>query len=269
MSSASKTLKLLSYFSATRPEIGLSQLCRLAKRDKATTHRHLQALEETGFVEQNPLTKRYRLGPVVLHLAQIREQTVPRKLAAETALSALANATGETAHVSVLSGNTVYPLAHVESSAHSTRAIIDLQTFPLHATASGLCTLAFGPAALLDVAKANMPVFTPMTLGTTDDLAQCVQSIQQTGFARSNGGFESDVRGLATPIFDHTGQFAGAVSVASVATRFSADLQQRIQQNLMIASRDISRDWGGTLPEHIENLWANSLTHAKALETAS
>lgn len=269
MSSATKTLKLLTYFTAARPEIGLSQLCRLAKRDKATTHRHLQALEETGFVEQNRLNKHYRLGPVVLHLAQIREQTVPRKLAAETALSSLANATGETAHVSVLSGSTVYPLAYAESSTHSTRAIIDLQTFPLHATASGLCALAFGPPELFDVAIANMQVFTPMTLSTIDDLKHSVHAIKQTGFARSNGGFESDVRGLATPIFDHTGLFAGAVSVASVATRFSTDLQHRIQQHLITASRDISRNWGGTIPDDIESLWANALTHPQALETAS
>ena len=79
MSSATKALKLLSYFSTARPEIGLSQLCRLAQRDKATTYRHLQSLEAVGFVEQNPMTRQYRLGPALMHLSQVREITVPRK----------------------------------------------------------------------------------------------------------------------------------------------------------------------------------------------
>ena len=104
MSSVTKTLALLAFFSPSRPEIGLSQLCRLAKRDKATTYRHLQALEEAGFVEQSALTKMYRLGPALLQLAQVREATVPRKMGAEAALAALSDATGETAHVTVLSG---------------------------------------------------------------------------------------------------------------------------------------------------------------------
>jgi len=108
MSSTSKTLALLAYFSPAQPEIGLSQLCRQAGRDKATTYRHLQALEDAGFVEQNPATKHYRLGPALLQLAQIREETVPRKAGAETVLDGLVDTTGETAHVSVLSGTTVY-----------------------------------------------------------------------------------------------------------------------------------------------------------------
>lgn len=269
MSSASKTLELLAYFSAARPEIGLSQLCRLARRDKATTYRHLQALEETGFIEQNLLSKRYRLGPTVLHLAEIREATVPRKLGAKAALSDLANATGETAHVSVLSGTTVYPLASLESSEHSTRAIVDLQTFPLHATASGFCALAFGPPNLIDVAKENMQIFTPTTVKTTEELRHTIQSVQHTGFACSNGGFEDDVQGIATPLFDQTGLFAGAVSVASVATRFTPDLERRIRQHLMTASRTITRNWGGTLPDFVEASWAKSLSPSHALEPAS
>jgi hypothetical protein len=90
MSSVIKALDLLSHFSASQPEIGLSQLCRIAKRDKATTYRHLQALEVTGFIEQNSATKHYRLGPAVLQLAEIREATVPRKSSAEDPLFDLA-----------------------------------------------------------------------------------------------------------------------------------------------------------------------------------
>ena len=55
MSSASKALELLSHFNTTRPEIGLSDMCRLAGRDKATTYRHLQVLEAAGFVEEHVL----------------------------------------------------------------------------------------------------------------------------------------------------------------------------------------------------------------------
>ena len=51
-----------------QPELGLSKLCRLANRDKATTYRHLKVLEDAGFLEQSPLSKQYRLGPALLIL---------------------------------------------------------------------------------------------------------------------------------------------------------------------------------------------------------
>jgi DNA-binding IclR family transcriptional regulator len=269
MSSVTKTLELLSHFSAARPEIGLSQLCRMAKRDKATTYRHLQSLEKAGFVERNPVTRHYRLGPIVLQLAQTREATVPRKAGVQEPLSNLANATGETSHVTVLSGTTVYELASCESPKHGTRAIIDIQTFPLHATASGLCALAFGPEALMDVAVANLQRFTAKTVSTTQSLAAAVDATRATGFGRAYRSFEDEVQGLSAPIFDQTGHFAGAVSVASVAARFTQDLELIIQEHLVIAAREITHNWGGTLPANIEAAWAKTLSHAHSLEITS
>lgn len=260
LSSATKTLELLAYFSTTRPEIGLSQLCKLAKRDKATTHRHLQALEKTGFVEKNPITKQYRLGPAVLQLAQTREATVPRKAGVQAPLFDLADATGETSHVTVLSGTTVYELMSCDSPKHGTRAIIDIQTFPLHATASGLCALAFGPEALIDVALNELQPFTRTTATTLEDLQAMVEAIRNTGFGRADRSFEDDVQGLSAPIFDQTGHFAGAVSVASVAARFTPDMERIIKTQLIITARQISNNWGGTVPTQIEAIWAKHFT---------
>lgn len=269
MSSATKALALLSYFSPALPEIGLSHMCRIAGRDKATTYRHLQALETVGFVEQNPITKHYRLGPALMHLAQLREATVPRKEAARAALAALADATGETAHATVLSGTTLYSLSSCESPHHGIRAVIDINVFPLHATASGICTLAFGPESLFDLALVDPERFTATTPTTPGDLSALVASARDSGFARANQTYEAEIQGISTPIFDHTGLFAGAVSVASVASRFSSDLEHTIKTELTIASREITHNWGGSLPARIEAAWAKSLSRSNALDTAS
>ncbi|SMX44681.1 IclR family transcriptional regulator [Octadecabacter ascidiaceicola] len=269
MSSVTKALDLLSHFSAARAEIGLSQLCRIAKRDKATTYRHLQALEVAGFVEQNPTSKQYRLGPAVLQLAQTREATVPRKASTERPLFDLTETTGETAHVTVLSGTKMFGLAVCDSPRHGTRAIIDIDVFPLHATASGLCALAFGPKGLMDVALADLTSFTTETATTPSALSNTVDAIRQTGFGRAMRSYETEIEGVSAPLFDQTGQFAGAVSVASVATRFTPALEHTIKEHLMIASRDITHNWGGTIPSHIEGLWAKSLTTPHALDSTS
>ncbi|WP_299081757.1 IclR family transcriptional regulator [uncultured Ruegeria sp.] len=269
MSSATKTLELLNHFTTDRPEIGLSQLCRLAGRDKATTYRHLQALEMAGFVEQNPLSKQYRLGPVVLHLAHVREATVPRKASARAALVALSDATGETAHVTVLSGKTLYALDDCESPRHGIRAVVDINVFPLHATASGICALAFGPDELFDFAVTKLEKFTDTTPSTADELSELISSARETGLGRGNQSFEVEILGLAAPVFDHTGLLAGAVSVASVASRFTSELEQVTKSELIVAAREISRNWGGTLPSHIEAAWANSLKQPHSMETTS
>lgn len=268
MSSVGKALELLMLFNDAQPEIGLSQICRLTGKDKATAYRYLQALENSGLVEQTPLTRSYRLGPAVLQLARIREMTVPRKSGAESTLRELADATGETAHVTVLSGMAVFALTSCESHRHSTRVIIDVQTFPLHATASGIAALSFGPEGLLDVAKDTLTVFTPNTATTMKSLRAAIDETRRSGFSRSNGGFESDTRSIAAPLFDQSGLFAGAVSVASVATRFTPESEKMIKTRLAAASRQISRNWGGTVPDELERAWQQSLTPSHELEAA-
>lgn len=268
MSSATKTLELLKHFTLTRPEIGLSDLCRLAGRDKATTYRYLQSLEDVGFVEQNATTKLYRLGPALLHLAQIREATVPRKAAAEPTLQRLADATGETAHVAVLSGTTVYALHAVESPKHSTRAVIDVTTLPLHATASGICALAFGPADLTAIAQKNLRQFTSETPVTKDQLWTALENTRDSGFASSLGTFESDVFSIAVPLYDQTGAFAGSVAVASVATRFTPELEAVIKAQLAQASQEITRAWGGSVPSKVATSWSETLLTSHGLEAA-
>lgn len=269
MSSASKALELLSYFSADRPRIGLSQLCRLAHRDKATTYRHLQALEVAGFVEQDPGTKQYRLGPALIQLAQVREETVPRKEGAQQALAALATETGETAHISILSGTTLYGLASCESPMHGARAVIDISTFPLHATASGIAALAFGPHTLMDVAVTNLAAFTDKTPSTPAALQAQVDAARDSGFGCGNQSFETEICGVSAPVFDQSGAFAASVAVASVASRFSPKLEHTIKTNLVKASHTITRNWGGRLPPKLEILWADYLSTPQLLDAAS
>ncbi|EBA02804.1 transcriptional regulator, IclR family protein [Rhodobacterales bacterium HTCC2150] len=260
MSSAAKTLELLSHFSTDRPQIGLTDFCRLAARDKATTYRHLQALESAGFIEQDAETKRYQLGPVVLQLAQVRESTVPRKQSAETALAALAKATGETAHASVLSGTTMYTLASCESLEHSTRAILDVQTLPLHATASGICAVAFGPDDLKVAATQNMEKFTSTTASSAQELSVAVDQARTDGFAYSNSSFEDEIYSISAPVFDLSGGYAGSVSVACVATRVTEVLKATIRQQLATASVEITRNWGGTVPIDLQKTWDRTLS---------
>lgn len=269
MSSASKALQLLSLFSKAQPEIGLSEMCKLAKRDKATTYRHLQILEAAGFVEQNSATKQYRLGPTLLQLGRMREATVPREVGARAAVNTLADKTGETAHVSVLSGTTLFALMSCESPKHSTRAIIDISTFPLHATASGFCALAFGPHALFDIACEDLSPYTKVTPTTPDKLQALIDVARDVGFARSEGQFEPEIHSLSAPLFDQSGGFAGAVSVASVATRFTPALERIILTELITASRDITKSWGGTIPLFVETAWAKSIASQPELETTS
>lgn len=269
MSVVVKAFELLHLFTADRPELGLSELHRLAGRDKATTFRHLAALESVGLLERNPATRAYRIGPAVIRLARLREAGMPRREVAAAALDRLAALTGETAHASALAGTTLLSLVVRESDLHSNRVVIRETELPLHATASGLAVLAFGPPALRAAALDRAERFTEATLVTAPALDAAIAAARAEGFSVSAQGFEAGVHGTAAPVFDETGTAAGAVAVAAPASRMTPALSRTIRQGLARAAREITEGWGGTVPAALETTWARQTALVPQIERTS
>jgi IclR family transcriptional regulator, KDG regulon repressor len=256
MSTVARAIDLLDLFSPQQGELGLSEIRRKTGRDKATCYRHLCALEAAGLLEQNPVTKRYRIGPAVLRWAAIREATVPRRASAEGPLRDLAEATGELAHLSLIDGTRLQMLAQVDAGQHSTRVVLEDIHLPFHATASGLATLAFATPEAQIAGTAALPRYTARTIGDPDTLQTKLDQIRAIGFGVSDQGYELGVHGIAVPIFEGPGQIAGAVAVASVVGRMTFDLEQQIKHGLIVSGRQITANWGGTIPASLDNIWS-------------
>jgi hypothetical protein len=60
--SVSRALDLLEAFPRYGPELGLSRIAGLLYLNKATAYRLLSTLEERGYVERLPESRKYRLG---------------------------------------------------------------------------------------------------------------------------------------------------------------------------------------------------------------
>lgn len=258
VSTVTKAVDLLNFFSAERAEIRLADFQRLTGRDKTTTYRHLSALESTGLLEQDATTRAYRIGPAVLRFSHIREVTVPRRAGVRTVLPGLAEVTGETAHASILQGNTLVTLADHSCGRHSARVVLDNAVLPFHATASGMSVLAYADEKLKQQAFAQIETFTDQTVIDPSELESLLQSIRVTGFSKIENSFEKGVIGIAVPLFDSSNHVAGSVAVASVASRVDDNLVQLIKRELVKAARSISTSWGGSIPNELDSVWSST-----------
>lgn len=259
MGSTTKALKLLDYFSASRPTIGLTQFAKLAGYDKATTHRRLSDLCAVGFVEQEAATRAYRLGPAILRLANVRECTFPTRESALPALQELSDATGETVHLSLIEGDSgLATVAHLMSHQYGMRAHIDeAEILPFHATASGLVCLAFSSSEFRQhILSQSLQASTEHTITDRAQIEERIEEVAISGFGRSDGGFESEVTGLSAPVFDAQGFCNGAVAVAAPSSRVSAASQAKTQTLLMVAATAITLAWGGEIPDHLRKIWS-------------
>lgn len=258
MGTTTKALQLLDYFTATEPSFGLSALARKSGIDKASVYRLLSELRAMGFVEQSVSTKQFRLGPALIRLANVREQTFPISAATQERLTLLVAHTKETAHVTQLQGLYLSPVNKVHSTYHSTHARIDpSQLLPLHATASGCSVLAFSDDDLLEkVMAANRPALTATTQTDADGLRAKVSAARASGFGYSFGEFEAETSSIAAPLFGADGACFGAVSVVCPAARMTDDLAHNIRHHLKPAALALTEVCGGQPPARLLRAWA-------------
>ncbi len=252
MGTTSKALSLLDFFSRKQPLIGLSALSRLSGLNKATTHRLLGELADFGMVEQVGAGRQYRLGPQFLRLAALREHNVPMRESASVLLETLANQTCETAHISLLHGQTLSTLSFAYGAGHGTFVHMeDAEILSLHATSSGLAVLAFSPADFVaSVLSHGLTAHTSQTQTNSEAIRAQLADIRSTGIAISVGGFEEDVYSHAAPVFNANATCIGAMAVAAPVSRMTPDLSQRIHGLLSESARHLTRQWGGFPPDN-------------------
>lgn len=254
MSTVGKAISLLELFTPKEPEIGLSDIARKSGLDKATARRLLVALAEHRLIEQEPLSRRYRLGAGLSRLARRRDAHLPFVRVAAPIVRELALETGETVHLSEFSAGALLTV-HVELSAKANRVSVDVgQILPLHGTASGIAFLAFSRPQTIEAHFGRpLTAFTQHTMTSRDAVMQAVRLAATRGYSRSAQGYEEGVHSVAAPILGSDGFPVGTLAVASPVSRIDDALADRQGQAAREAGARISahltgEQWHASLP---------------------
>lgn len=257
MGTITKAIELLSFFSRSRPALGLGEFVRLSQRDKATVHRHLVELAENGFLEQDPETRAYRLGPAILRLTAVREATMPMRSIVAPVIADLANEVGELVHFSLLQGEQLSPVLHTDPRRHGTQVHFDeAEVLPLHATSSGLAVLAFAVPKLREAVLAGaLAPFASKTITDPAALKQALAAVRASGFGVNDQGFDDEVASVAAPVFGPNGGVIGALGIAVPITRMTEAKRTEITRLLPGGVARITAATGGTLPPALVEAW--------------
>ncbi|MWD29406.1 helix-turn-helix domain-containing protein [Aquicoccus sp. SCR17] len=250
MGTITKALELLDFFSKSRAEIGLGEFVRLAGRDKATVHRHLVELMENGWLEQDPTTRAYRLGPAILRLSAVRETTYPTRALIRPVVRRLSEEVGELVHASLLQGDQLSPIFFADPRRHGVQVHFSLaELLPLHATSSGLAVLAYAaPEQRERILNGMLTPFTETTVTDPEELRRLVDRTRETGIAGSAQTFDPEVSSQAVAIYGGGDHPVGALSVSVPSVRATPEKVGAIRAPLVEAARDITRSLGGVYP---------------------
>jgi DNA-binding IclR family transcriptional regulator len=241
------SLRLLDRLAASREPLGVSDLAREFETSKTKVHRHLQTLARHAFVRQDATTRRYEAGIKLFILGERLRERFDILTAGRDDVARLRDDTGQAVTLSTLSEDQVVVLELFHG-----RAIVEFGTRPgtvldLHASAHGKVALAFGPPGLFERCMAKpLKAWTPQTICARPALERAVAEVRKRGWAVAPNQVLTGVNGLAAPIFDHHGDYAGAIAIAGSVQHIIATPAPEQVRAVLAAASSISKRMGWT-----------------------
>lgn len=245
--SLATALSLLGYFNLNEPELSLRQLSEKTGLYKSRVHRLCGTLVLSGFLVRTPWAS-YRLGPRLMALGKIYENTTTIITSSRPMMRELAEATGESVALFSLDEQTSVCLAREFGSSRLVFSINEGDHMQLHASAAGRVLLAYGTEALREkvLNGKRLERFTPSTMVSPDKIKKELAAIRQRGYAVNKGERELEIAAVAAPVFDYEQKVESALAVAGPVQRFSDEQIAEILKNLLDATRRISELLGAS-----------------------
>jgi len=250
--SLNKGLEVLEMVAADGGEAALSDLTRRLNWDKSTIFRLLTTLIRRGYVEQDPDTKRYRLGYRILHLERYLFQSLDLPRLSRDLLTDLANATGEAAHLATLHRSHVIIIAQRESPERMAVNAHVGSIEPLHCTALGKAILMqFSEEALQRAARAiPYTAYTPATITGPEALVDHIARARLAGYAVDDEEFTPEVRCVAAPAIMPSSRQFYAIGISGPSSRLVLGRMPMIAEQVRTAARQFTDLFGGPGPEN-------------------
>jgi IclR family acetate operon transcriptional repressor len=204
-----------------QPTLGVTEIAQELGISKAVVHRTLTSLRDRNLVVVDADSRRYALGPAVLRLADAYRDRLDLRMLAQDTMRRLSEATGETATLSIRTGDQRIYIDRVTPDREVQMTVQLGRPFPLHAGASSKAFLAFLPEDEREdyLARVALSPLTPNTITDLNVLRRELDQIRQQGFAISMGERQADAASVAAPVFDDRGPVA-VMSVSGPIQRF-------------------------------------------------
>jgi DNA-binding IclR family transcriptional regulator len=246
--SLGRAFAILEQVARHREGIGLAELSKLVGLHNSTTFHLAKTMVSLGYIRQERETKRYRVGRPLFALAASALDEIEMVNVATPIMEDLSRETGETSHFAVRMGDAVVVIARTSGPGAFQLTDRVGVVRPAHCTALGKIILA---ALRPDQLKRFLErvELTPSTKKSITDpavLLREIAEIRRSAVAIDDGEFNAEVRCIAVPVYNFTGDIVGAMGVSGPIWRMTDQLMQSRAKSVKAAASRLSNEFGAS-----------------------
>jgi len=246
--SLGRAFAILEQVARHREGIGLAELSKLVGLHNSTTFHLAKTMVSLGYIRQERETKRYRVGRPLFALAASALDEIEMVNVATPIMEDLSRETGETSHFAVRMGDAVVVIARTSGPGAFQLTDRVGVVRPAHCTALGKIILA---ALRPDQLKRFLERvdLTPSTKKSITDpavLLREIAEIRRSAVAIDDGEFNPEVRCIAVPVYNFTGDVVGALGVSGPVWRMTDQLMQSRAKRVKAAASRLSGEFGAS-----------------------
>lgn len=240
--SLEKALKILECFTVEQPELGIAQIAETLDLYKGNVHNIVSSFEKMGYLEQNPINKKYRLGMKLLEFTYIINSNIHYQNFVYDIICEIAAELSCRVYFAIPKNNKVFYLnnAHYPTKYHVTpyRIIIG-ETAPMYCTSLGKAMLAFmSKDKQEEILALPRKKFTRNTILELSDLKTELQTIRNQGYAIDDAEHEQGIKCLGVPVISR-GEVVAALSVSMSKPEFDDAMINKYYSHLLRAANEI------------------------------
>jgi DNA-binding IclR family transcriptional regulator len=244
--SADRAFQILRFISETSDGMNHKELSGALHIPGSSLSALLSNLVDREYLDFDPMSRRYRMGPEILYLAGRYLAGLNIVSVGQPVLRSLVAATGESALLAVRKNEHIQ-IVMKETCSESIQRVIEVgEQAPLYATAAGKAMLAHLNQEDME-SYLTSAVFEPLTKQTITDrgiLRAQLKEIRAGAVAFCNRENDEHIVAMAAPVFDLHGSPVASITVPVPGVRFDREKRKTIAPALRETAKSLSHRLG-------------------------
>ena len=244
--SLGRAFAILEEVARHREGIGLADLSKLVGLHNSTTFHLAKTMVSLGYMRQERDSKRYRVGRPLFALAASALDEIEMVNLATPVLEDLSRETGESGHFAVRMGDSVVVIARTSGPGAFQLTDRVGVVRPAHCTALGKIILAsLRPDQLKRfLERVELKPSTPKSITEPSVLLHEIAEVRRSAIAIDDGEFNAEVRCIAVPVYNFTGDVIGALGISGPIWRMSDQVLKSRAKLVQAAAQRLSAEFG-------------------------